>query len=89
MTKKRQVILACSGKSSKIPPLFYYGILEEHLFKFILVMVALQRSLLENVRVQYFYHAVNQNIIFRLTTLPTGRDGDTLAFKQPLQMLSF
>jgi len=74
------VILACFGKNGKtLPPLFYYGVLEEHLFKFILVMVALQRSLLENVRVKYFYHAVNQNIIFSLTTLPMGKEGDAYA----------
>lgn len=59
------------------PPLFYYEVLEEHLFKFILVMVALQRSLLKNVGVKYFYHAVNQNIIYSLTTLPMGKDGNT------------
>lgn len=60
-----------------LPPLYYYGVLEEHLFKFILVMVALQRSLLENVGIKYFYHAVNRNIIFSLTSLPTGKEGDT------------
>lgn len=31
-----------------------YGVLKEHLFKFTLLIVALQRSLLENVQVKYF-----------------------------------
>lgn len=53
-----------------------FPLLEGHLFEFTLGMVALQRNLLEDAG-RCFYPAMNQNIIFSLSTLPTGKDGDT------------
>lgn len=49
---------------------FYYGALEEHLFKFTLGMVALQRSLLENAGVllpchESEYYLLSQQFTYR------------------------
>lgn len=75
-------------KSNTIPsPPLFYRIPEEHVFKFILVMVALQRGLLENGGVKYFYHAVksdhhllSHHLLYLQATIFTP------AFKQSLQL---
>lgn len=50
---------------------FYCGVVEEHIFKFTLGREACCKML------EYFYHSINQNNIFSLSTLPTGRGGDS------------
>lgn len=79
--------------SSKIPSLpLLYRLPEEHIFEFIFVMVALRRSLLENVGVKYFHHAVksdhhllSHHLLYLQATIQATIFAP--AFKQSLQLL--
>lgn len=91
VTKNCQVVLACFGKKAvkSFPLQFYYGVIEEHLFKFTIGMVALQRSLLENAGVLLPHHESEYYLLFQHFTYRQGWWYFTLTFQQSLQLLSF